>query len=116
MQMVSGPRVVSPPISSQSCASASASRPRAKPARKASSARGSASASVKASGLAPQAARSLQVDRQRLVAEALGRDGGQEVPALDQHVARDGELHARAAASSAQSSPTPSAARAAPAA
>ena len=35
MQMVSGPRVVSPPTSSQPCASASANSPRAKPSRKA---------------------------------------------------------------------------------
>ncbi len=36
-----------------------------------------------------------QVHRQRLVPQALGRDGRDEVPALDQHVARDRERHAR---------------------
>ena len=33
-----------------------------------------------------------EVDRERLVAEPIGRDGRQEVAALDEHVARDGEL------------------------
>ena len=66
MQMFNGPWVVSPPISSQACSSASASRPRAKPARKISSTRGNASASVNAMGEAPQAAKSL-----RLTASAL---------------------------------------------
>ena len=36
-----------------------------------------------------------QVDRQRLVAQPLRRHGGQEVPALDQHVAGHRQLHAR---------------------
>ncbi len=58
MQMLSGPAVVSPPTSSMPWASASAYRPSANPARKDSSTRGSDSASVKATGLAPQAARS----------------------------------------------------------
>jgi hypothetical protein len=35
-----------------------------------------------------------QIDCQRLVPEPFGRDGGQEVAALDQHVGRDRELHA----------------------
>ena len=58
MQMFSGPLVVSPPISSQPWASASANRPREKPSSQAGSAAGSARASVKPSGAAPIAARS----------------------------------------------------------
>jgi hypothetical protein len=102
--------VVSPPTSSMPWRSASANSPRANGATKASSARGSASASVKASGFGAAGGQVAQVDRQRLVAQALGRHGGQEVPALDQHVAGHCQLlpggHGR---SSAQSSPGPAA-------
>jgi hypothetical protein len=66
MQMFSGPWVVSPPISSQPCASASASRPCETAPARPQSACGRARARVKARGLAPQAARSL-----RLTASAL---------------------------------------------
>jgi hypothetical protein len=58
MQMLSGPLVVSPPISSHPNSSASPNRPSAKAASQAGSAAGSASARVKATGLAPIAARS----------------------------------------------------------
>ena len=37
-----------------------------------------------------------QVHRQRFVAQRLGVDVGEKVPAFDQQVGRDGELHARA--------------------
>ena len=58
MQIVSGPLVVSPPISSQSCSSARANRPALNAASQGRSASGSASASVNAVGRAPIAARS----------------------------------------------------------
>ena len=85
--------------------------PCAKPARNSSSARGSASASVKASGSAPQAARSLRltasalwpsraggtVERKWRPSTSMSHDTASCMPAPD--------------CSSAQSSPTPSAAR-----
>ena len=55
---VSGPRVVSPPARSMSCAPAQAKKPRAKAAIQASSATGSASARKAQRGRAPIAARS----------------------------------------------------------
>ena len=110
--IVSGPRVVSPPTSSQSWRSASASRPRANGARKASSARGQGQRQREGERPGAAGGQVAQVDRQRLVPEPLGGDGREEVPALDQHVARDRERACPAPrASSAQSSPTPSAAR-----
>ena len=82
MQMFSGPCVVSPPTSSQPCASASANRPREKPSSKTSSTRGSASASVKAERPRAAGGQVAQVDRQRLVAEALAarRSTGSAAP------------------------------------
>ncbi len=111
MQMFSGPRVVSPPTSSQPCASASASRPREKPAPARPRRRAAcASASVKASGSAPQAARSLRLTASALWPSLKRIDGGQKVAALDQHVATTPPAACRAPGdSSAQSSPMPSA-------
>jgi hypothetical protein len=48
-----------------------------------------------------------QVDGQRLVAQPFGRHGGQEVPAFDQHVAGNGQLHARLGAAARSRRPHP---------
>ena len=60
IQMFSGPAVVSPPISSQPCVSANSKSPCENDSSQGSFTSGSESASVKASGLAPHAARSLR--------------------------------------------------------
>src|SRR5450755_946199 len=111
MQIARGPRVVSPPISSQPSSSARASRPRANGARNASSALGNARASVKASGLAPQAARSL-----RLTASALwpSRSGAAVDRKCRPSISMSDEIASvvpGVGCKSAQSSPTPSVAR-----
>ena len=45
-------------------------------------------------GLGAARSQIAQIDGQRLVTEPLGRHGGQEMTALDQHVARHRDLHA----------------------
>ena len=111
MQIFSGPLVVSPPISSQSCASASANRPREKPSRNPASARGSASASVKASGLAPQAARSLRFTASALWPSRSGATVARKCRPSTSMSLETASCIPADGASSAQSSPTPSAAR-----
>jgi hypothetical protein len=93
MQMFSGPLVVSPPISSQPCASASANRPREKPSSQSRS--------------APAGQRQREADRARAhrgqVRQVHGQalwpsmrriGAGEEMAAFDQHVGRDRHLHA----------------------
>ena len=75
MEMLSGPRVVSPPINGQAARAANPNRPSAKPCSQAASAVGSASASVKPTGRAPMAARS-----DRLTASALWPMAAGSVP------------------------------------
>ena len=111
MQMLSGPRVVSPPTSSQPCSSASASRPREKAPSQTSSTLGSAKASVKASGAAPQAARSLRLTASALCPRALGSTVLKKCwPSTSISLEIANCIPGRGC-SSAQSSPTPSAAR-----
>ena len=111
MQMVSGPCVVSPPTSSQPASSASANRPSEKPCRKGSSTRGSASASVKASGLAPQAARSLRLTASALWPSLCGATVGRKWRPSTSMSLDTAHCMPGAGASSAQSSPMPSSAR-----
>ena len=113
MQMFSGPRVVSPPTSSQPWASASASRPRENASSQASSTRGSASASVKASGVAPQAARSLRLTASALWPRVNGSTSAKKCRPSTSMSLEIASCMPGAGWSSAQSSPTPSTARAA---
>ena len=94
MQIVSGPRVVSPPISSQPCASASANRPAREAGEKDLVGARQRERERERERLGAAGGEVAQVDRERLVAEPVGRDGRQEVAALDQHVGETGELHA----------------------
>jgi len=108
MQRLSGPRVVSPPTSSQPCSSASANRPREKPSSQPSSTPGSASASVKASGFAPQAARSLRLTASALWPSRAGSTVERKCRPSTSMSEETASCMPGAGASSAQSSPTPS--------
>ncbi|MNU64929.1 hypothetical protein D3C71_542180 [compost metagenome] len=108
MQMLSGPRVVSPPTSSQPWASASANRPREKPSSQGSSTPGNASASVKASGFAPQAARSLRFTASALWPSRAGSTVERKCRPSTSMSEDTASCMPAAGASKAQSSPTPS--------
>jgi hypothetical protein len=69
MQMLSGPCVVSPPTSSQPCASASANRPFEKAASQVSSTRGKRQGQRERQGCGAAGGQVAQVDGQRLVAQ-----------------------------------------------
>jgi hypothetical protein len=111
MQMLSGPCVVSPPTSSQAWLSASANRPCAKPSSQASSTRGSASASENASGLAPQAARSLRLTASALWPSLNGSTVDRKWRPSTSMSVDSASCMPGAGCSSAQSSPIPSATR-----
>ncbi len=96
MQMVSGPCVVSPPMSSQSWASARANSPSLKAWHQAIVAVRQGQGQGKGQGLGPAGGQVRQIDGQRLVAQQAGGHVGQKVAALHQHVAGDGQLHAGA--------------------
>ena len=108
MQMLSGPRVVSPPTSSHSCSSASANSPREKPASHDSSTAGKDSASVKASGAAPQAARSLRFTASALWPSRSGATVDRKCRPSTSMSDDTASCMPGAGASSAQSSPLPS--------
>ena len=108
MQMFSGPRVVSPPTSSHPCASASASRPCEKAASQSSVASGRDSASVKATGRAPQAARSLRFTASALWPSVRGSTSGKKWRPATSMSVEIAICMPLPLCSSAQSSPTPS--------
>ena len=108
IEMTSGPRVVSPPTSSHSCASASSSKPREKAESQASSTPGMDKDKVKASGCAPQAARSLRFTASDLWPRRAGSTVDRKWrPSTSMSVETASCMPARGA-SSAQSSPLPS--------
>jgi hypothetical protein len=84
-----------------------------KPASQASSMRGSESASVKARGLAPQAARSLRLTASALWPSVAGSTSAKKCRPSTSMSLEIASCVAGAGCSSAQSSPTPSTARAA---
>ncbi len=105
---VSGPRVVSPPISSQPCASASSSMPAASSDSQAACASGSASASVKARGSAPMAARSDRLTASALWPSERGATSGKKCRPLTSMSVLMARWWPGRPSISAQSSPTPS--------
>ncbi|MNN28445.1 hypothetical protein D3C81_1420160 [compost metagenome] len=107
---VSGPRVVSPPTSSQPWASARASMPPASSASHAGSASGRASASVKARGSAPIAARSDRLTASALWPSARGATSAKKWRPLTSMSVLMARWWPGRPSISAQSSPTPSAA------
>src|SRR5512140_2306473 len=111
MQMLSGPRVVSPPTSSQPYSSASANKPRENGSSQASSANGMAKASMNASGLAPQAARSLRFTASALWPSLNGSTMGRKWRPSTSMSQDTASCMPAPGDSSAQSSPMPSALR-----
>jgi hypothetical protein len=110
MQIVRGPLVVSPPISSQPCRSASASKPQENGSSQAASASGKENASVNASGLAPIAARSDRLTARHLWPRLAGSAPAKKCRPSTSMSVETASCMPGAGASSAQSSPTPSAA------
>ena len=111
MQMFKGPWVVSPPTSSQPWASARASRPAANASVQAASARGRDRARVKASGRAPQAARSDRFTARDLWPSRRGSTSAKKCRPSTSMSLETASCMPGAGASRAQSSPTPRAAR-----
>ena len=111
MQMLSGPLVVSPPISSQPKRSASANRPSLNAASQRSSARGRASASVNACGAAPIAARSDKLTASALWPSACGSTSAKKWRPSTSMSVDIASCWPAGGTISAQSSPMPSAAR-----
>ncbi len=108
---VNGPRVVSPPISSQPNASAHANRPRLNAASHGSSIAGSATASVNASGVAPIAARSDRLTASVFQPIDSGSASAKKCRSATSRSVEIARVRPGRGASSAQSSPMPSAAR-----
>ena len=110
MQMASGPAVVSPPTRAQPCAPAKASRPSLKASSHAAScarAGGSANARVKASGVAPMAARSLRLTASALWPRAKGSTSAKKCRPSTSMSVLTASCMPGAGCSSAQSSPMP---------
>ncbi len=109
--IVNGPRVVSPPINSSSCSSASAKKPSQNAATHASSMAGKAIDNVHQAGLAPMAARSERFTASALWPSRRGSTSAKKCRPSTSMSAEMASCMPGVGASSAQSSPTPSKAR-----
>lgn len=114
MQMFSGPFVVSPPISSQPWASASANRPPENARSQSASATGNASANVNATGRAPIAARSDRLTARLLWPSRRGSSPAKKWRSSTSMSDEIAMVMPGVGRNSAQSSPMPSSARPAP--
>ena len=90
-QIVSGPRVVSPPTKSTRCLRASPMKPREKPASQPVGPR-QRERERRPARLRAHRGHVREIHRERLVAEAFGIGAAKEMPAFDEHVGRYREL------------------------